>query len=819
MFRQIFLFTTLLFLSFSSTIFAQDDDNKKDASYDKIIKKATETQKGLFTIYRTKEELYFEIADSVLDKDMLMAVRVSEVSENNKIEAGRMLRDPILIRFAYRNGSIAIRMPQTRNVVKKDETNIKQSFWRNNISPIMETFSIEAVNPDSTGYVIKVTDFFSKEIPFVSPFHDRAKPGKYESSGSYIDEIRVFPKNIEISAYLAYTKKTRPFLAKLNRSIVLLPEEPMPMRLHDRRIGFYTLSKRVYSSKTNRLESKKYIKRWNIRPKPEDMDKYFAGELVEPEKPIVYYYDNSFPEAYKKYIKEGIECWQPAFEAIGFKNAIIAKEYPENDPDFHSEDIRYSCIRYITSSNANAMGPSWIDPRTGEIIQAGVLFYHNVVKLIHDWRFVQTAAVDEDAREKIYSDELMGELIRYVIAHEIGHTLGQEHNMRGSYAYPVDSLRSPTFTEKYGSTASIMDYARNNYVAQPGDGVTWLSPPKLGPYDYFSIKYGYKLIRGVEKPEDEYATLNRWLVEKMDDPVYIFGEQTMGIPVDPASQQEALGDDAIKATKYGIANAKVIMKNLIDWTAEKGKDYEYTKEIYDEILKQYNRYIYHLLPYIGGSHIYYPVHGQNLNQFEPIPKAKQKQALTYFFECIRDEANWLITDELEQKIGFHKKEIYKEQLKKLDWLMGKAIFVRFELYGKLAKGESAYTPAEYMKDLHLIVWQEALSGKPINDFEKQLLTGYVNNLSSLSSVSDNGKGKSKYRFYQEPFISENMNTISANQNLERINASKEVDFVDVAVEPLLLEEIERTKDVLEKLSRKANKKDKAFYKYLLLLLK
>ena len=304
--------------------------------------------------------------------------------------------------------------------------------------------------------------------------------------------------------------------------------------------------------------------------------------MVEPAKPIVFYVDNALPAKWKKYIKLGIEDWQPAFEAIGFKNAIVARDFPTDDPDFDPDDIRYSCFRYATTTVANAMGPSWTDPRSGEIIQASVYMYHDVLKLLHNWKFVQTAQVDPKARAAVFDEETMGASLRYVASHEIGHTLGLMHNMRASYSIPVDSLRSPAFTAKYGTTTSIMDYARNNYVAQPEDKNVRLIPPLLGVYDIFMIKLGYAPIYDAETPADEYATLNKWIQEKAGDPMYTYGEQQILGTLDPASQSESLGDDAVKASRYGIKNLRYIMDHLVEWSAIENRPYDQTSELYYE---------------------------------------------------------------------------------------------------------------------------------------------------------------------------------------------------------------------------------------------
>ncbi|MCD8288143.1 MAG: zinc-dependent metalloprotease, partial [Porphyromonadaceae bacterium] len=485
-----------------------------------------------------------------------------------------------------------------------------------------------------------------------------------------------------------------------------------------------------------------YIHRWRLEPKEEERERYFSGELVEPQKPIVFYVDSSFPDKWREVIKLGIEDWNTAFEAAGFKNAIQARDYPKDNPDFDPDDIRYSCVKYATTTTANAMGPSFTDPRSGEILTADVIWYHNIVSLLHNWRFCQTAATDSSVRKTVFDDETMCESMRYVISHEIGHTLGLMHNMGASYAFPVDSLRSATFTQKYGTTPSIMDYARNNYIAQPGDlerGVK-MTPPILGVYDIYAIAWGYHLIPGANSPAEEEATLTRWIEEKADDPMYEFGAQQIMGTIDPTDQTEDLGNDHMRAGDYGISNLKIIMDNLEAWSGEQGKPYESLADVYDQLIKQYTRYIGHVMTYIGGVVYKDARQGKENMSRTYLDKDTQKRAVAWLLHQARTYNQWLTPSSLMLKFDRPLNSNDKLRRSIVASLLNSSAFYRIE-EGGLVDKQKNYTLEGYLDDVISGIFQLSYQGKALDSNEQELQSTALDILIKYSGLSTNSTKK------------------------------------------------------------------------------
>jgi len=748
-----------MLVSFSTFSQKKDDskkDTKKEKTYSDIITDKAVTDNGLFDVHKIDDKYYYEINDSLLGRDMLMVTRIVKMATELPLSRHKMSEQ--VLKWEKFDNNILLKQASYSKFAN-DSLPISIAVSNSNFEPIIASFKISVKNKDKNSYVIDVTSLYKNDVKmfgFPQSTRKTYKISSLDSKLSFIESIRSFPLNIEtkhIKTYKSSDSRNGQISMVLNNSMILLPKEPMRRRYFDERVGWFTSSQTDYGIDNQEAETVRYLDRWRLEVKDEDIEKFKSGELVEPKKPIIYYLDPATPKKWRKYLKDGIEDWNVAFEAAGFKNAVIVKYPPtkEEDPDWSPEDVRYSTVRYLASPSLNANGPHVSDPRSGEIIESDINWYHNVMKLLRNWYFVQTAAVNPDARGVEFKNEVMGELIRFVSSHEFGHTIGLPHNMGSSSAYPVDSLRSATFTKKYGTAPSIMDYARFNYVAQPGDEGVALMPsdwdnPNVGVYDIYAVKWGYKPILDVTH-EEEKSILQSWITEKADDLKYRFGSAG----IDPSSQTEDLGDNAVKASEYGIANLKRIMPNLIEWTTEDGETYDELEYMYNQVLGQFRRYMGHVANNIGGVYQYYKTADQNGAVYTHVSKEHQKACVNFLNNHLFNTPYWMIEKDILNKIEFAgmTNRIRTVQSSYLNNILDFGKMARM-IENEALSGNNAYTLENFMNDVKNGIWSELRNGKKIDVYRRNLQRTYIQRLGYIMANEQPRRQGSFWANYTTP---------------------------------------------------------------------
>lgn len=723
--------------------------------YSEIITAKAKTDKGLFITHKVDDKYYFEIPDALLGREILVVNRISKAPAGARAGfagyAGDQIGENVITFEKGPNNKIFLRS-SSFDEAGRDSLGMYQSVRNSNLSPIAASFDIKAFANDSVtkakGSVIEMTDYFMGDNDILF-FESRMKRtlglSAYQKDNSYIANMASFPTNIEVKTVKTYMRTPTPAAGaptisfgtpatgspstyELNSSMILLPATPMKPRYFDPRVGYFSTSFVDFDANPQGVERIRMVTRWRLEPKPEDMEKYKRGELVEPAKPIVYYIDPATPKKWVPYLIQGVNDWQKAFEKAGFKNAIMAKMAPTNDPSWSLEDARHSAIVYKPSDIPNASGPHVHDPRSGEILESHINWYHNVMNLVRDWYFIQTAAVDPRARQLVFPDSLMGGLIRFVSSHEVGHTLGLRHNYGSSSTVPVENLRNKAWVEANGHTPSIMDYARFNYVAQPEDNMSEKGlMAHIGDYDKWAIEWGYKYMPDYKTAESEVPALNKLVMERLKDKRLWFGTETD--QDDPRGQSEDLGDNSMKASAYGIKNLQRIVVKLPEWTKESNKDYASLNQMYGQLVGQFSRYMGHVTKNIGGIQTTPRMQEEGGIVVEFTPKARQKDAMQFLQEQLFKTPTWLIQNNIAELTGANDlTTIGGVQNNILGRLLSNATLSKLFRYE--ASEANAYGASEMLTDLRKGVWSELATRKPIDIFRRNLQKAYVERIVS-----------------------------------------------------------------------------------------
>jgi Met-zincin/Domain of unknown function (DUF5117)/Domain of unknown function (DUF5118) len=728
--------------------------------YKEVVDSTAISQKGMMTVHKMDDKYLFEIPDSLLGRDIMAITRFSKTPAGGGIFGGEEVNRQVVRWEKGINNNILLRSI-TQVIMSPDSTKpIAQAVKNSSADPIIANFEIKALKKDTaskktTGYIIDVTSTFDADVQTFSldPIRKQIlNIMMFQKDRSYIQKISTYPINTEIRTVKTFsTTPPRIIISpvpipqigvnlpagldagvvtiEFNTSFLLLPKVPMRQRIFDARVGYFANSVGVFEEESQKSDENTFAVRWRLEPKnAADAERQKRGELIEPKKPIVYYIDPATPDKWKKVIKLGIDDWIPAFENAGWKNAIRGEYWPEKDSTMSLEDARFSVVRYFAADIQNAYGPNVHDPRSGEIIESHIGWYHNIMSLLRNWYLIQTAASDPNARKKQFSDELMGELIRFVSSHEVGHTLGLRHNMGASSATPVEKLRDPAFQAVNGHTSSIMDYARFNYVAQPEDGVKHFFP-RIGDYDKWAIKWGYSYFDGAKDAKAEKATLHEMTKEAYKNPRLRFGTEIS--PYDPRYQTEDIGDNAMRASEYGIKNLKRILPNIAEWSAEKGESYQELEELYLNVQGQFRRYMGHVTKNVGGIYDDPKTYDMAGNQFENVPKAIQKDAVAFLNTQLFQTPTWLLDQNILNKI---KPESGVEAMKAMQDATLSSLLAGDRAV-RLMEGSSisasAYSLDELMTDLRSGIFSELKTKTSIDMYRRNLQKVMVDRVIAL----------------------------------------------------------------------------------------
>ncbi|KQK26374.1 hypothetical protein AR438_06285 [Chryseobacterium aquaticum] len=808
-FKTFFLLATLVFCQ---NLFSQEkpkdsaavktdtakvkkDDKKKSLikPYKEIITDKAVSDQGVFTVHKVDDKYYFEIPDAMLKKEFLLVTRLTKAAAGMRTGTSGYAGDQIGQQvIAFEKGpkdKILLRSISHVDYAKDSTSDMYNSVTRNNVQSIIKAFDVKAYGIKKNSTVIEVTDVLNSDnelTAFSVWSKDSYRVGAFQKDMSFVNFVKSFPTNIEVNTTKTFARTLgtpatpaipgRPapkvsgnYTVEINSSFVLLPENKMQSRYFDPRVGYFTVGYTDFDLDPQGVKKVSLVKRWRLEPKPQDVEKYNRGELVEPAKPIVFYIDPATPKKWVPYLIQGVNDWQKAFEKAGFKNAIIAKvPDPKVDTEWSLEDARFSAIVYKPSDVPNASGPSIADPRTGEILESHINWYHNVMMLLRNWYFVQAAPNDPRARKIEFEDKLMGELIRFVSSHEVGHTLGLRHNYGSSSTVPVEKLRDKKWLEKNGHTPSIMDYARFNYVAQPEDNIGDAGIfPRIGDYDDWAIEWGYKRFNQFKTPDAEKEFLNQWVIKNLKNERLWFGTESN--PLDPRSQSEQVGDNAMIASTYGIKNLQRIVDNLEKWTKTPNEDYANLDMMYDQVTGQFRRYLGHVSKYIGGQMETPKTAEQSGAVYEVVAKKDQKEAMKFLNENVFTTPQWLIKKDIFKKTG---KTPVKTVEEIQNGVLGRILspMVLQNMYQMEAIEPNTYSVIELLSDLNTSI----LKKENVDIYTRNLQRNYID---SLIKLVDNKSDKSDV----SALVRGNLNTIkkelSAKSASDVVNKYHNEDLV------------------------------------------